>query len=176
MHVLDLPPMDKSVWMGLTDLHLQEHPENSEILQQAGAVAPVRSCPSTSSFCLGRCSLLAECWSWEEDAVLPAWLSIPHSSGLTPLSPSPGRLLGYGSPLPPWPKAWNAAGGISELFVLRVKVLATGWDRPEYPKWAGVRCWILQRRWFLGTAVLMVLLLGLGARSPWVCDSCCLQR
>lgn len=99
-------------------------------------MAPVRSCPSTGSFCLGRCSLVAECWSWEEDAVLPAWLSIPHSSGFTPVSASPGRLLGDGSPLPPWPKAWYAAGGISQLFVLRVKVLATGWDRPEYPTWA----------------------------------------
>lgn len=137
-------------------------------------MAPARSCPSTGSFCLGRCSLVL--WSWEEDAFLPAWLSIPHSSGLTPLSPSPGRLLGDGSPLPPWPKAWYAAGGISELFVLRVKVLATGWDRPEYPKQAGMRQWILLRRWLLGTAVLMVLLLGLTARSLWVCDSCCLQR
>lgn len=139
-------------------------------------MAPARSCPSTGSFCLGRCSLVSECCSWEEDAVLPAWLSIPHSFGLTPLSPSPGRLLGDGSPLPPWPKAWYAAGGISELFVLRIKVLATGWDRPEYPKWAGVRQCILLWRWLLGTAVLVVFLLGLGARSPWVCDSCCLQR
>lgn len=62
------------------------------------------------------------------------------------------------------------------MFVLRIKVLATGWDRPEYPKWAGVRQCILLWRWLLGTAVLVVFLLGLGARSPWVCDSCCLQR
>lgn len=62
------------------------------------------------------------------------------------------------------------------MFVLRVKVLVTGWDRPEYPKWVGMKQWILLRRWLLGTAVLMVFLLGLADRSPWVSDSCCLQR
>lgn len=154
----------------MMDLHLQEHP--AELTNPA---APARSCPSTGSFCLGRCSLLAECWSWEEDAALPAWLSIPHSSALTPFSPSPGWLLGDGSPFPPWPKAWNAAGGISEVFVLRVKVLATGWGRPQYPQGAGRRQWVLLRRWFLGTAAHGAPA-GTGSQECLVCDSCCLQR
>lgn len=129
-------PWNKSVWMGLMELHLQEHPA------KLGNPAAGRSCGTCKELPQHRQLLFGQMFSGCRELELgggccsAAWLSIPHSSGLTPLSPSPGRLLGDGSPLPPWPKAWYAAGGISELFVLRVKVLATGWDRPEYPKCA----------------------------------------
>lgn len=45
------------------------------------------------------------------------------------------------SPSPPWPTAWNAPGDISWLLVLRVKVLAMSWDKPEYAELVGGRPW-----------------------------------
>lgn len=146
-------PWNKSVWMGLADPHLQEQ------LAELRNPAAGRGCGTCKELPQHRQLLFGQMFSGCRVLELGGGCCSPclaqHPTFLC-INPSHLPALGDGSPLPPWPKAWYAAGGISELFVLRVKVLATGWDRPEYPTWAGTRQWMLLGRRWLGTAVLMV--------------------